>query len=102
MKLSSDFQSRLENPNVTFTTEELEDGLRLMMIDFIEERVELYRLLEVSERLRRDFLHHLSKRFFEVIDILHNFHEDLHKSEHKKLTDEEFVYVVDDLLCKLT
>src|SRR5437899_2252146 len=102
MQLSSDFQSRLENPNATFTTEELEDGLRLLMIDFIEERVELYRLLEISERLRKDFLYNLSKRFFEVVDIFHNFYVEIRESPQRHWTDEEFIFVVDDLLCKLT
>ena len=102
MQLSLEFQSKLKNPNVTFTTKELEDGMRLLMIDFIEQRVELHQLLEVSERLRRDYHPSLSKKFFVVVDTFHNLHKERNNSPKKHLTKEEIIYLVDNLLCEVT
>lgn len=102
MQLSLEFRSKLKNPNVTFTTKELEDGIRLLMIDFIEKRVELDQLLEVSERLRRDYHPSLSKKFFKVVDTFHTLHKERCNSPRKQWTNEEIIYLVDDLLCGLT
>ncbi len=96
------FIEHLKIGDMLFTKNELKTCLIEQMLDYIEKRIALYELIELSETIRRRYLSQASNDVINVVNKLHEIHEDLHDPTKKQLTEEEIIFKVDDFLVSLT
>ena len=96
--MSQEFQIKLNNFHANFSNVELEDGLRLCLVDFIEERLEFNQLIIIIERLKKNYSKQLSKKFLNAVNTLHELNKDLYDPTKEQPSNEQILLLVDELL----
>lgn len=102
MHLSSTFQEKLRNSQITFSSVELEDGLRYCMMDFIEERMEFGQLIAICEHLKKTYAQQLSKKFLDAVNTLYELNKELNDPKKEKPSSDQIMFLVDDFLDSFT
>ncbi len=96
------FIKHLKIGDVLFTKNDLKTCFMEEMLEYIEKRISLSELIDFSEMIKKNYLSHADNDVLEIINKLHEIHNNLHNPEGKQLSEEEILVKVDEILDSLT